>query len=98
MIQIHAKPVSAQQISGKGLADMRKYVIQFPQMSEGVQMGKLALNAMVLCMSAAFVLPAFAQGGNQDKPIATLTVNKGVVMTSTGGEYLYRYFRPTVVS
>lgn len=51
-------------------------------------MGKLALGAIALCISAAFVLPAFAQGGDKDKPVATLEVNKGVVMTSQGGEYL----------
>jgi hypothetical protein len=48
-------------------------------------MGKLTNCALLLCL---FALPAFAQGEGEPKPVATLQVDKGVVMTSTGGEYL----------
>ena len=49
-------------------------------------MRKLMHKAMLLGLGVAFALPSFAQGAD-DKAIATLEVNKGVVMTSRGGEY-----------
>jgi len=43
--------------------------------------------ALVVCVVPAFVLTANAQGGSSDF-IATLQVDKGVVMSSTGNEYV----------
>lgn len=43
--------------------------------------------ALVVCVFSAFAATANAQGGTSDV-IATLQVNKGVVMTSTGNEYV----------
>lgn len=51
-------------------------------------MGKLAYSIALVCLGAAFSLPALAKGADQDKAIATLEVNKGVIMISTGGEFL----------
>ncbi len=63
-------------------------------------MYKLALNAMMFGVIAALSLPAYAQESGQvktevktqvktqDDTVATLRVNKGVVMSSTGGEFV----------
>ena len=51
-------------------------------------MGKLANYAVLLCLCIGFAMQAFAQDQAQAKVVATLEVNKGVVMTSTGGEYV----------
>ncbi len=50
-------------------------------------MSNLARKIKLCCLGAVFALPAFAQGEKQDKVVATLQLDKGVVMTSTGGEY-----------
>lgn len=51
-------------------------------------MSKFALKAVALGIAMALLMPAYAQQGGQDKnAVATLQVNKGVVMTSTGGEF-----------
>lgn len=63
-------------------------------------MYRLALNAMMFGVIAALSLPAYAQESGQvktevktqvktqDDTVAKLRVNKGVVMSSTGGEFV----------
>jgi hypothetical protein len=51
-------------------------------------MSNFLQKAVVLCIGMALVLPAFAQGDDKDKAVAKLEVNKGVIMTSRGGEYV----------
>ncbi len=48
---------------------------------------KTVSNTVVFVVLAALSLPVYAQG-DQDKTVATLQVNKGLVMTSTGGEFV----------
>jgi hypothetical protein len=53
---------------------------------------KVIPRTVVFVVLAALSLPVYAQGDqdktDQDKTVATLQVNKGVVMTSTGGEFV----------
>jgi hypothetical protein len=50
-------------------------------------MSKLTLNTILIGVLASFSLAALAQPGDQDKAVAKLRVDKGVVMTSKGGEF-----------
>jgi hypothetical protein len=43
---------------------------------------------VVVLLGTTYAFSGFAQNANQEQPVATLQVNKGVVMTSTGGDYI----------
>ena len=51
-------------------------------------MNKLTSKTLLCSALALLSLAAVAQPSDQDKTVATLEVNKGVVMTSTGGEFV----------
>jgi hypothetical protein len=51
-------------------------------------MNKLTSKTLLCSALALLSLAAVAQPGDQDKTVAKLEVNKGVVMTSTGGEFV----------
>ena len=51
-------------------------------------MSKLTSKTLLCSALALLSLAAVAQPDDHDRTIATLQVNKGVVMTSTGGEFV----------